>query len=178
VEHRELGIKGNLARKAKPDEELDRIGIRGTLDERLKTIQRLDKTGKSEPGTVKLVSMHGSKGLEFEHVWLIGLDDKTMPGGLKEHEVKEEGMDEWLENQEEERRLLYVGITRAKDVLHLSWARIPPISIVDMNNENKKTSKPKPPSSECRFLVNLPANLRPRESRSQSLNTKIGVETM
>lgn len=63
---------------------------------------------------VALMSLHAAKGLEFEHVFIIGLEDGILP-----HERSNES-DEELE---EERRLLFVGITRAKTTLNLSYAR-------------------------------------------------------
>ncbi|MDH5822014.1 UvrD-helicase domain-containing protein [Luteimonas sp. RD2P54] len=62
---------------------------------------------------VRLMSLHGAKGLEFRYVFIVGVDDHTLP---HEASVDEGRIDE-------ERRLLYVGITRAKERLWLSYAR-------------------------------------------------------
>jgi DNA helicase-2/ATP-dependent DNA helicase PcrA len=62
---------------------------------------------------VTLASLHAAKGLEWDAVLIVGLSDGLMPISLAEG---------W-EAVEEERRLLYVGITRAREHLHLSWAR-------------------------------------------------------
>jgi DNA helicase II / ATP-dependent DNA helicase PcrA len=62
---------------------------------------------------VTLASLHAAKGLEWDAVFIVGLSDGLMPISLAEG---------W-EAIEEERRLLYVGITRAREHLHLSWAR-------------------------------------------------------
>jgi ATP-dependent DNA helicase Rep len=74
----------------------------------------LSHADKGEPGNqVRLMSLHGAKGLEFRYVFIIGLEDGTLP-----HEASlEEG------RLDEERRLLYVGITRAKEQLWLSYSR-------------------------------------------------------
>jgi DNA helicase II / ATP-dependent DNA helicase PcrA len=70
----------------------------------------------SHPPTVQgvtLASLHAAKGLEWDAVYLVGLVDGTLP---IQHA---DGDDEAIE---EERRLLYVGITRARRLLSLSWA--------------------------------------------------------
>ena len=65
---------------------------------------------------VTLASLHAAKGLEWDAVFLVGLADGTLPIS---HALSH-GPDS--ENVEEERRLLYVGITRARMHLELSWA--------------------------------------------------------
>jgi DNA helicase-2/ATP-dependent DNA helicase PcrA len=62
---------------------------------------------------VTLASLHAAKGLEWDAVFLAGLSEGLMPISLAEG---------W-EAVEEERRLLYVGVTRAREHLHLSWSR-------------------------------------------------------
>jgi len=63
---------------------------------------------------VALMTLHAAKGLEFEHVFIIGLEHGLLP-----HERSRESGDE----VEEERRLFFVGVTRAKTNLHVSYAR-------------------------------------------------------
>jgi DNA helicase-2/ATP-dependent DNA helicase PcrA len=63
---------------------------------------------------VALMTLHAAKGLEFEHVFIIGLEHGLLP-----HERSRESGDEL----EEERRLFFVGVTRAKTNLHVSYAR-------------------------------------------------------
>lgn len=63
---------------------------------------------------VTLMTLHASKGLEFPVVFIVALEEGLIP-----HQRSTDSPQEY----EEERRLLFVGITRAKEELHLSWAR-------------------------------------------------------
>lgn len=71
-----------------------------------------DELEESRPA-VRLMTVHASKGLEFEHVFITGMEE-----GLFPHErLDTEAIDE-----EEERRLFYVALTRAKKRVHLSFS--------------------------------------------------------
>jgi superfamily I DNA/RNA helicase len=62
---------------------------------------------------VHVLSLHASKGLEFEHVYIAGCEDRIIPYSLfKGHESQ----------PDEEKRLLYVGMTRARTQLYLTYA--------------------------------------------------------
>ncbi len=66
---------------------------------------------------VTLMTLHVSKGLEFDNVFVVGLEEGLLPC------VHGEEVNQDLMAVEEERRLMYVGMTRAKEKLHLSFAK-------------------------------------------------------
>jgi DNA helicase-2/ATP-dependent DNA helicase PcrA len=76
-------------------------------------IERGEK--KEMINVVKLMTVHASKGLEFKNVFITGLEDGLFPHQMN-GEIKNE------EDKEEERRLFYVALTRAKEKLFLSFA--------------------------------------------------------
>lgn len=87
-------------------------------DEFLKRIRDMDNSGcKNKPQTelpgISVITMHAAKGLEFHSVFLPDLNEGIIPG--KNVKTPEE--------TEEERRLLYVAITRAEDSLYLYYTR-------------------------------------------------------
>lgn len=81
--------------------------LRGTLLERCQAIHNAVRDSERKPEGVQLQTMHGSKGLEFNKVWVVGVNDDVIPA-RKSYD------------QDEERRLLYVAMTRAKDWLCLT----------------------------------------------------------
>ncbi len=87
-------------------------GLQGFLDEVSLDREREEDTQDTTRG-VTLITLHAAKGLEFPHVFLIGAEDGLLP-----HErSKTEG------TVDEERRLFYVGITRAMRSLVITWCR-------------------------------------------------------
>lgn len=72
------------------------------------------RAGKHESNYVTLMTMHAAKGLEFKHVFIVGLEEGLFPHSRTLLDPQE---------MEEERRLAYVGITRAMDKLYLTYAR-------------------------------------------------------
>lgn len=75
----------------------------------------MEREKKEEKKGVKLMTVHASKGLEFKYVFVVGLED-----GLFPH--RRDGENKNPEDREEERRLFYVALTRAKEKLFLSFA--------------------------------------------------------
>jgi DNA helicase-2/ATP-dependent DNA helicase PcrA len=109
------------------------------------SLQEKNKKKENRDG-VRLMTLHSSKGLEFEVVFLVGFEEGILPHSqsmIEESEI------------EEERRLSYVGITRAKDYLFITYA--------SRRLYFGKSSLNEP----SRFLVDIPENLvefdEPRE---------------
>ncbi|PHM18980.1 MAG: ATP-dependent DNA helicase Rep [Curvibacter sp. PD_MW3] len=86
---------------------------------------------EQDQNVVTLSTLHASKGLEWPHVMLVGVTEGMLPfkldegadslgGSSREHEAANESIAQRLQ---EERRLMYVGITRAQRTLAVSWPR-------------------------------------------------------
>ena len=88
---------------------------------------------------VRLMTVHASKGLEFKYVFITGLEQDLFPH-TKENTKKKE-------DNEEERRLFYVAVTRAKEKLFLSYATLR--TIFGMKQVN----------SPSEFIYDIPAHL-------------------
>ena len=113
------------------------LGLRGFLDQ-MALVSDADTLTEAEDRVV-LMTVHTAKGLEFDHVYLVGLDE-----GLFPHQRSlESGND-----LEEERRLCYVALTRAKVGLHLSSSA----SRIGFGGERE-------PMRPSRFLGELPREL-------------------
>lgn len=81
------------------------------------------------PELVKIMTLHAAKGLEFEHVYLVSLVDQRFPTRARRddiplpHGLVQERLPEGDYHLEEERRLFYVGMTRAKQSLSITGAK-------------------------------------------------------
>ncbi len=91
-----------------------------------------------EAGVVTLMTMHAAKGLEFKAVFIVGVEEGIFPHSRALMDMSE---------MEEERRLCYVGITRAKERLYLIYAR--ERNIYGRFQSNEKS----------RFIENIPEHL-------------------
>ncbi len=88
----------------------------GQLLERLEELREVVQSGSTDPMCPFVLStIHSSKGLEYERVILMDVADGLLPKNLPDQDASEEE----LEAYEEERRLFYVGMTRAKQELQI-----------------------------------------------------------
>lgn len=97
----------------------------------------LDRQDEADADEVQLLTLHSAKGLEFDHVYLVGMEEELLP--------HRNSLD--AGTLEEERRLAYVGITRARRTLALTYAARRRIGGEDTDRE---------PS---RFLSELPSEV-------------------
>lgn len=84
------------------------------LDEVALLQEKIQESKKENNRAVVLMTLHAAKGLEFDNVAIVGLNEDLLPSSRSAAEP---------DGLEEERRLLYVGITRARERLVLSYAR-------------------------------------------------------
>ncbi len=125
---RRIGFEDHLAGEVKEPALLERrLGNLRELSEWLRAMQKegaagdlaaqlalLSQGDRDEPGNaVRLMTLHSAKGLEFRFVTIVGLEEGSLPheGSLAEGRL------------EEERRLMYVGLTRAKEEVALLYAK-------------------------------------------------------
>ncbi|NOT06423.1 MAG: UvrD-helicase domain-containing protein [Anaerolineales bacterium] len=129
--------------------ELKRLALeysQRTLDEFLENIALVaDQDTITDANAPTLLTLHAAKGLEFGAVFIVGLDDGIIPHSRSFDEPAQ---------MEEERRLFYVGITRAKDRLYLLRA---------IQRGGRGMSEETYPS---RFLEDVPANLLVGKTRT------------
>ena len=78
------------------------------------TLIRNEEDDEEDKGTVTLMTLHSAKGLEFPYVFMVGLEEDLLP---HKKSIEQGG------EISEERRLCYVGITRARQRLWMSFAR-------------------------------------------------------
>ena len=106
---------------------------------------------KTEADAVTLITLHAAKGLEFKNVFITGFEEELCPHVRSFADPAQ---------MEEERRLAYVGITRAQDRLILSYARF----------RGGWGSRSRVPS---RFLQDIPEEVLERDEREETVATDI-----
>ncbi len=111
------GLKDDLSAWRRLEREIRQARGSVTLDQFLQEIDLRSKEPAQAPGTASLGTVHGSKGLEFDRVYLIGLAEGVFPSW---HSVKNGNGSAAIE---EERRSCFVAITRTRRRLILSRAR-------------------------------------------------------
>jgi ATP-dependent DNA helicase Rep len=128
-------LKWKLANVAELVEWLGSGSLRGGIAEVAAQIAILAGNARDEAGNqVRLMTMHSAKGLEFRFVHVVGCEEGLLP---HEGSIDEGRLDE-------ERRLFYVAITRAKEALVLSYA------------ESKQRFGSRIRTTPSRFLAELP----------------------
>jgi len=126
AEFRKMNIEAFLRGMERYCEKATDLGLTGYL-ERMALDTRADETDVNAMRKITLSTLHGAKGLEFPIVVMIGMEEGILPHdrSLMPHQddlpANEDG------GIDEERRLCYVGITRAKDELALTYALTRPI---------------------------------------------------
>jgi DNA helicase-2/ATP-dependent DNA helicase PcrA len=90
--------------------------LRQYLDDTALTGREESKDDEERKPAITLMTLHSAKGLEFSHVYMVGMEEGLLPHRRTIADGGGAGIDE-------ERRLAYVGVTRAKDYLTLSYAK-------------------------------------------------------
>jgi DNA helicase II / ATP-dependent DNA helicase PcrA len=115
---------------------------------------------------VQLMTIHQSKGLEFKFVYLAGLADGFLPHTKSLVEQSFTDHDDAKNPIEEERRLFYVAITRAKDKVYMSYPA------------KKRNGKDLVPCSPSMFLSELPPDKVKHINTEEDDNTEANIENM
>lgn len=84
--------------------------------EQISLLSETDSSSRSENDSEKvhMLTVHSAKGLEFDVVFIVGVEEGVFPSDM--------GMNDGSRDDEEERRLMYVALTRARKYLHVSYA--------------------------------------------------------
>ncbi|HEX6753446.1 MAG TPA: UvrD-helicase domain-containing protein [Solirubrobacterales bacterium] len=146
-----------MAAEFDANRELEGEGESSPLEEFLQQISLYTQQDelRAEESLITLMTLHNAKGLEYDTVFLIGCEDGAFP----HMRALEEG------GEEEERRLCYVGITRARRRLYVTWAR-----------ERRLFGRAER-NLPSRFVDELPAELTERHSSAPGAAAGLGWET-
>jgi DNA helicase-2/ATP-dependent DNA helicase PcrA len=130
---RELTRQTDLARLVRLGAELDDGELTGAAF--AAELRRRFDPGSREVRGVHLLTYHRAKGLEFDAVFLPRLDEKELPTRLAKR----------AEERDEERRLFYVGITRARRFLAITWSRDPSPFLAELGVDARPARRPAAP---------------------------------
>jgi DNA helicase-2/ATP-dependent DNA helicase PcrA len=139
----------NEAKNSKNPENLSRVDNINEFLESLKDFENLEgflehvglvmeNMANTDSQTISLMTMHGSKGLEFDYVFLAGWEEGVFPSQRSLDESGTKGL-------EEERRLAYVALTRARKKIQISYV-----------NQNRYSFASHDFNSPSRFISELP----------------------
>ena len=164
---RESGVRDIIEGLARYQER-SKDGMRGYLDELALRQEQQEDDDKEKGSGVMLITLHASKGLEFPHCYLVGLEEGILPHDRS----KVEG------TLDEERRLLYVGITRAQLTLTMTYC---------YNRMKFGSTAPCTPSSfireldpalleriDLKKLMNTPVEAPAAKSKFAAMRARIG----
>jgi DNA helicase-2/ATP-dependent DNA helicase PcrA len=133
--------------------DLPRI-IRGFLDDFVLQVEEQEdrfENDKPKDNVLRLMTLHAAKGLEFDCVWMVGMEEGILP----HHRAISDG----LQGLDEERRLCYVGVTRARRRLALSLC---------LTRSKWGRSKPSRPSRFLYELTGQPEKFQEREAETET----------
>ncbi|WP_058486569.1 DNA helicase PcrA [Defluviitalea phaphyphila] len=144
-------IKELISKASEYDKNAEEPSLQGFLEEvsLVADIDNYDETNNA----VTLMTLHSAKGLEFPYVFITGLEEGIFPSYMSIVSEKEDAI-------EEERRLCYVGITRAKEKLYLCYAKSRTIRGTTQYNR------------QSRFIEEIPKeliNIKNKEKKSSDL---------
>ncbi|MDO9147968.1 MAG: UvrD-helicase domain-containing protein [Hydrogenophaga sp.] len=119
-------VAGRCGGKLEDDGGVKTETERKTLLEVVQTIALISTLSEREQdeNMVTLSTLHASKGLEWPHVMLVGVNEGLLPFKMEEEPGQSDATTESMAQRlQEERRLMYVGITRAQRTLAVSWLK-------------------------------------------------------
>ncbi len=119
-------VAGRCGGKIEDDAGIQTETERKTLLEVVQTIALISTLSEREKdqNVVTLSTLHASKGLEWPHVMLVGVNEGLLPFKMDEEPGQSDAaVENMAQRLQEERRLMYVGITRAQRTLAVSWLK-------------------------------------------------------
>jgi len=118
-------VAGRCGGKIEDDAGVQVETERKTLLEVVQTIALISTLSEREKdqNVVTLSTLHASKGLEWPHVMLVGVNEGLLPFKMDEESNRDASAESLAQRLQEERRLMYVGITRAQRTLAVSWLK-------------------------------------------------------